>query len=59
MEAHEVRNNKTSLMFTLSVAFLFFSASSFDLLNTIVLKGFDKAIGADIFIFTPKGLLDE
>ena len=38
-------------MFTLSVAFLFFSASSFELINTLVLKGFDKAIGADIYVF--------
>ena len=38
-------------MFTLSVAFLFFSASSFELLNTLVLKGFDKVIGADIYVF--------
>ena len=38
-------------MFTLSVAFLFFSASSFELLNTLVLKGFDKIIGADIYVF--------
>ena len=51
MAAHQVRNNKTSIMFTLSVAFLFFSASSFELLNTLVLKGFDKIIGADIYVF--------
>ena len=51
MDSHQVRNNKTSIMFTLSVSFLFFSASSFELINTLVMKGFDKAIGADIYIF--------
>ena len=51
MAAHQVRNNKTSIMFTLSVAFLFFSASSFEMINTLVLKGFDKVIGADIYVF--------
>ena len=59
MDAHQVRNNKTSLMFTLSVAFLFFAASSFELLDVIVLKAFDKIIGADIFIFSALGMLDE
>ena len=29
MNSHRVRNHKTSIMFTLSVAFLFFAASSF------------------------------
>lgn len=29
MSSHRVRNHKTSIMFTLSVSFLFFSASSF------------------------------
>ena len=44
-------------MFTLTVSFLFFSASSFELLNTIVLKGFDKVIGADIYVFAAVSLL--
>ena len=47
-------------MFTLSVAFLFFSASSFNLLNTLVVKGFDKIIGADVYVWAPvTGLLAE
>ena len=50
MNAHQVRNNKTSIMFTLSVAFLFFASSSFELINTLVLKGFDKIIGADLYV---------
>ena len=46
-------------MFTLSVAFLFFSASSFQLLVTLVLKGFGKQIGSDILIWAPIGMLEE
>ena len=57
MAAHQVRNNKTSIMFTLSVAFLFFSASSFEMINTLVLKGFDKIIGADIYVFAAVTLM--
>ena len=46
-------------MFTLATAFLFFSASSFELINTLVLKGFDKSIGADIFVYAARGMLAE
>lgn len=59
MNAHQVRNNKTSIMLTLSVAFLFFSASSFELISTLVQKSFDKIIGADMFINAVFGVLDE
>ena len=59
MNSHRVRNHKTSIMFTLSVAFLFFSASSFKLLITLVEKGYGKQIGSDIMIWAPKTLLKE
>ena len=59
MDAHQIRNNKTSIMMTLSVAFLFFSASSFELINTLVQKGFDKVIGTDFYINAMFGVLDE
>mmetsp|Transcript_12263 Transcript_12263/g.16645 ORF Transcript_12263/g.16645 Transcript_12263/m.16645 type:complete len:342 (+) Transcript_12263:219-1244(+) len=59
MDGHRLRNNKTSIMFTLSVAFLFFSASSFQLLVKLVLKGYGKQIGSDIFVWAPVGLLEE
>ena len=36
MDTHQIRNNKTSIMMTLSMAFLFFSASSFELINTLI-----------------------
>ena len=59
MDAHRIRNHKTSNMFTLSVAFLFFSASSFQLLITLVVKGFGKQIGSDVLIWAPVSLLEE
>ena len=48
MQGHQVRNNKTSIIFTLAVAFLLFSASYFSLLSTVIDKAFSKLIGADI-----------
>ena len=36
MQGHRKRNSKTSLMFTLSISFLIFSASSFKLLSIIL-----------------------
>lgn len=48
MEAHRPRNGKTSLMFTLCISFLIFSASSFKLTSTLVAKAAESIIGADI-----------
>ena len=59
MNSHRVRNHKTSIMFTLSVAFLFFAASSFQLLVTLVQKGYGKQIGSDIMVWAPLNMLDE
>lgn len=36
MDAHSKRNNKTSIIFSMSIAFLIFSASSFELLSTVI-----------------------
>ena len=36
MEAHRRRNSKTSVMFTLALSYLIFSASSFMLLSTMI-----------------------
>jgi len=36
MEAHRQRNSKTSIMFTLAISYLIFSASSFLLLSSII-----------------------
>ena len=40
MRAHQVRNNKTSLIFTLAVAFLLFASSYFLLVSTLIDKAF-------------------
>ena len=48
MDAHRPRNSKTSLMFTLAISFLIFSASSFHLIYTLVIKTAEAFIGADI-----------
>lgn len=48
MEAHKPRNAKTSLMFTLAISFLIFSASTFTLISTLLVKKTEAIIGADI-----------
>ena len=51
MEGHQIRNQKTSIIFTLAVAFLLFSASYFQLLAEVIEKAFSKLIGADIYVY--------
>ena len=48
MEAHRRRNSKTSIMFTLAISYLIFSASSFLLLSALIIKTAEVIIGADI-----------
>ena len=38
MEGHRQRNSKTSVMFTLSISFLIFTASSFHLISSLVVS---------------------
>lgn len=59
MEAHKPRNSKTSLMFTLAISFLIFSASSFALISTLVLKTAESLIGADLLATNPDGFINE
>ena len=59
MQAHRPRNSKTSLMFTLSISFLIFSASSFALMSTLIVKFAESYIGADLLATNPKGYLNE
>ena len=47
MNGHRKRNSKTSIMFTLAISFLIFSASSFELLATLIEKSVSQFIGAD------------
>ena len=48
MEAHKPRNSKTSLMFTLTISFLIFAASTFTLISSLIVKTAEAAIGSDI-----------
>ena len=59
MEAHKPRNAKTSLMFTLAISFLIFSASSFSLISSLVLKTVESLIGADLLATNPGGFINE
>ena len=62
MEGHQNRNSKTSIMFTLSISFLIFAASSFTLISTLIEKTALSLIGADLCAtaaFSSNGLLDE
>ena len=59
MDSHQIRNNKTSIIFTLAVSFLIFAASYFSLLITIIDKAFGKVIGADIYAFGYNGMITE
>lgn len=59
MIAHRPRNSKTSIMFTLAISYLIFSASSFLLLSSLIIKQTESLIGADIRVNNPKGYLNE
>ena len=48
MDGHRARNSKTSVMFTLSISFLIFAASSFTLISTLISKTYESLLGADI-----------
>ena len=48
MQGHRKRNSKTSLMFTLAISFLIFSASAFELLTILLQETIIQVIGADI-----------
>jgi hypothetical protein len=43
------RNSKTSILFTLSISFLIFSASSFNLIATLIEKTVLALLGADLY----------
>ena len=59
MHAHQIRNQKTSIIFTLTISFLLFSASFFKLMTTMIGKAMTKYIGADIYIFAWQSMLNE
>jgi len=59
MEAHRQRNAKTSIMFTLAISYLIFSASSFLLLSAMITDTTQSLIGADIRVGNTDGFLNE
>jgi hypothetical protein len=60
MDAHRIRNQKTSIMFTMSISFLIFAASSFQMMATLIEKTSESLIGADIYSTAGRaGLLNE
>ena len=52
MESHRSRNMKTSIMFSLALTFLLFSAMGFALLETMTISILGQQIGADLYIDT-------
>ena len=50
MDGHRKRNLKTSLMFTLALAFLVFSQSTFKLMSDMSTIVTNELIGGDIYL---------
>ena len=59
MQAHMKRNSKTSILFTLSISFLIFSASSFNLIATLIEKTVLALLGADLYGLAVHGYMTE
>ena len=59
MEGHRKRNSKTSILFTLAIAFLIFSASSFHLIATLIEKTALSLLGADLYGIAVNGYMTE
>jgi hypothetical protein len=50
LDGHRKRNSKTSIMFTLAISFLIFSASSFSLLSGVIEGEIITLFGSDLYI---------
>jgi hypothetical protein len=55
LDFHYSRNSKTSLLFSVSLAFLIFSSAMFDQIQILSLKLFDSVIGADMAVMVLGG----
>ncbi len=53
MAAHRSRNQKTALMFTLSLGFIIFSGASFSLQAATIGSTIESFVGADLNIYAP------
>jgi len=49
LSGHRGRNLKTSIMFTLALSFLIFSATGFDLMNSLIQSEIETFVGADFY----------
>ena len=47
---HRIRNTKTGIMFTITLAFLMFGTCNFDYIGSVITAGIREAIGSDISI---------
>ena len=59
MQSHRKRNSKTSILFTLAIAFLIFAASSFNLIAALIEKTVLSLLGADLYGIAVKGYMNE
>lgn len=62
LAAHDRRNAKTAIMFTVSLAFIIFSGVSFALQGYVIQQSVQLGVGCDIVVFAPfddTRLLDE
>ena len=59
INGHRKRNSKTSIMFTLAISFMIYSASSFDLIMDFIEKPVLQSIGADMAAFNLNGYIPE
>ena len=59
MNGHRKRNSKTSILLTLALSFLIFSASSFNLIATLIEKTVLALLGADLYGLAYRGYMTE
>jgi len=55
LDSHRARNSKTSILFTLSLSFVIFSAANFKLLTGLIASEVISLFGADLYISSPNG----
>ena len=55
LDSHRARNNKTSLLFTLSLSFVIYSAAIFELLTGLISAEVISLFGADLYVSSPNG----
>ena len=55
LDSHRTRNSKTSILFTLSLSFVIFSAANFKLLTGLIASEVIALFGADLYVSSPDG----